>query len=94
VGTRHPSESKSLGGPFQNPLGVGCLGRTSGEGLMSLGGSPIKVETPIPVSDPYLHPIKIPIPVIMAPKYKEHGSCSWHSRNTCKELLLVERQLT
>jgi hypothetical protein len=28
VGTRHPSESKSLGGPFQNPLGVGCLGRT------------------------------------------------------------------
>jgi hypothetical protein len=53
-----------------------------------------KVETLIHVSDPYLHPIKIPIPVIMAPKYKEHGSCSRHSRNTCKELLLVERQLT
>jgi hypothetical protein len=51
-----------------------------------------KVETPIPISDPYPHPIKIPIPVIMAPKYKEHGSYSRHSRNTCRELLLVERQ--
>jgi hypothetical protein len=61
------------------------------KGFVGLGH---KVETPIPVSDPYLHPIKIPIPVIMAPKYKEHGSCSWHSRSTCRELLLMERQLT
>jgi hypothetical protein len=39
-----------------------------------------KVEAAIPVSEPYLHPIKAPIP----PKYKEHGSCSWHNRNTCR----------
>jgi hypothetical protein len=30
----------------------------------------IKVEVAILVSDPYLHPIKTPILVIIAPKYK------------------------
>jgi hypothetical protein len=30
------------------------------------------VAAAIPVLEPYLHSIKIPIPVIMAPKYKEH----------------------
>jgi hypothetical protein len=47
--------------------------------------NPFKVETPIPVSDPYPHPIKIPILVNMAPKYKEHGSCSRHSKNSCRD---------
>jgi hypothetical protein len=41
-----------------------------------------KVATSIPVWDPYPHLIKIPILVIMTSKYKEHGSCSQHIRNT------------
>ena len=44
--------------------------------------TPSKAARAIPVWEPYLHPIKMPIPIIMAPKYK-HGSCSWHNRNTC-----------
>jgi hypothetical protein len=32
-----------------------------------------KVAVAIPVWEPYPHPIKIPIPVIMAPKYKGHA---------------------